>query len=152
VSKSVPIPVTLPVVPLLDISFQLMFFMVITFQTSSPEGQFALLLPKGGGGAPGREQDIEVMEVSPELVVTVQTDAGDLLHLAIRDGVKITEVADNAALEKALLAERRNRLGSALQIEAARNVRYARMVEVLDACHRAGYESISFAMAVENQE
>ena len=44
-----PVEVTLPITPMLDMSFQLLAFFVMTFQSANAlEGQIDMLLPRGG--------------------------------------------------------------------------------------------------------
>ena len=43
----------LPITPMLDMSFQLLAFFIMTFKVAPTEGQIMLTLPKEDGGGPG---------------------------------------------------------------------------------------------------
>jgi biopolymer transport protein ExbD len=147
--------VELPIVPLLDISFQLKFFLVITFRVGGPEGQFALSLPTGGPAGPTiaavRSQANEGVNLPSEVVVSVRTEADQRLNLIIRDGARIMEARDSSELAERLTKVRAEPAldRTSLKIDADGQVKYLRLIEVLDACQRAGFDNISFAMLDE---
>jgi biopolymer transport protein ExbD len=149
--------VQLPIVPLLDMSFQLMFFFVITLHAGGPEGRISLLLPSDSKAEPVLNQPQAAVAAAPlelpsDLVVNVRGDGPDGLRICIRAADQVMEVKDSTALEEVLKAHRidpaTGRTG--LQLEAEGRIKYVRLVEVLDACKRAGYGSISLALATEN--
>src|SRR5262245_33351577 len=148
--------VELPVVPLLDVSFQLMFFLVISFHVGGSEGQFALSLPAGVWRAPtavhgAPADETPALDLPSELVVTVRADAGDRLLLSIRDADNVVEVEDSRALTEQLVRKRGEQLGGKIRvsIEAKARIKYSGLVEALDACKRAGVANISFAPPTE---
>ena len=47
----------LPITPMLDMSFQLLAFFIMTFKPADTEGQIALTLPKDEGGPVKRDLD-----------------------------------------------------------------------------------------------
>jgi biopolymer transport protein ExbD len=145
--------VQLPVVPLLDVSFQLMFFLVITFHVGGAEGQFSLALPSGGElGRTGAPAPAAGVDLPSDLVVSVRTDADRRLRLVIRDGEQILEAKDSRELTQQLTKLRIEPAvdRSSLKIDADGQIKYSRLIEVLDACKRAGFENISFAMPDES--
>jgi biopolymer transport protein ExbD len=148
--------VELPIVPLLDVSFQLMFFLVITFQVGGPEGQFALSLPSGGstgsGIAPAAGSANVGVDLPSSLVVSVRTEADQRVHLIVRDGERIMEMGDSRELTEHLAKLKVEPAvdRSSLRVEADGKIKYSRLIEVLDACKRAGFENISFAMPGES--
>jgi biopolymer transport protein ExbD len=148
--------VELPIVPLLDVSFQLMFFLVITFHIGGAEGQFALSLPSGARLRPSVAAAPPAanagVDLPSDLVVSVRTEGDQRLHLAIRDGERIMEARDSRELTEHLAKLRAEPVvdRSTLKIDADGQIKYSRLIEVLDACKRAGFENISFAMPGES--
>ena len=49
-TRDAPIEIVLPITPMLDMSFQLLAFFIMTFKPAPTEGQIALTLPKEEGG------------------------------------------------------------------------------------------------------
>ena len=147
--------VELPIVPLLDVAFQLMFFLVITFHISCAEGQIALSLPTyGSSGSAVAEAPAGAnggVDLPSELVISVQTEDDQHLHLAIRDGERIMEASDSRELTEHLTRLKAEPAmdRTSLKIEAEGRIKYSRLIEVLDACQRAGFANISFAMPDE---
>src|SRR5204862_6206882 len=80
-TKDKPVEVQLPITPMLDMAFQLMFFFLATFNPSSvKEGQVDLALAPGGEAAAPRpeRQDLhapprdELPDVAADLTVRVR--------------------------------------------------------------------------------
>jgi biopolymer transport protein ExbD len=143
--------VSLPVVPLLDISFQLMFFMVITFNAAPTEGRIPLELPQMRGDRSNTtvvRDDQFGIDLPVDVVVVVRADSTGQMQLAVREDGRVDAVADSNALVQQLQAKHHNQAN--LQIEADGKMPYGRIVQVMDACKKAGYESISFATPLEN--
>src|SRR5262249_34930502 len=138
----------------LDVSFQLMFFLVCTFHVSGAEGQFSLSLPAGCGG--GRQTALSdgraTVHLPQDLSVIVRSNADRKSQLIFRDGGRVMEVENSRALTELLAKHRAEPDGNpwALQVQADGSTKYSRLVEVLDACKRAGFESISFAILNED--
>ena len=128
-----------------------MFFLVISFHVGGPEGQFALSLPTGEQKPPGSDASViagqaTALDLPSELVVNVSQKANDQVKLSIRDAVTIIEAKDRSALIEQLQKKRLEQRGkTGLLIEANSQIKYSRLVEVLDACRCAGFENISFA-------
>jgi len=138
---------------MLDMTFQLLSFFVLTFNLpGAGEGRMDLQMPSAGAAkaAAAEQADPFAMsstEVEPpaEIVVVAGSDAGKLGALAVRDKAQTTNVADLSALQAELAKLRREYPKAQVQIEAAGNLRYAQLVEVMDTCLAAKFDSVGFA-------
>jgi biopolymer transport protein ExbD len=139
----------LPIVPMLDMSFQLMAFFLIVFNPVDPEGHLDLSLPKQTGGLstsiPSFEQQDE-----DELTVKVEATPGGGIA-AIK--VETKESADATVLgteQEALLAYLQKRSQEKkpgkLRLEMGENLQYNAVVALIDLCSRAGYKQVSPAL------
>jgi biopolymer transport protein ExbD len=150
-----PVEVILPITPMLDMSFQLLAFFVMTFQAANAlEGQLDMYLPKAGNPQAKRPDQVDLskdsdadLDQQADVAVVVSSQRGDVEGLAIREKTKSTPVADVKSL-KGVLAKLRADLGgtqTAIKIEADGHLKYARLVDVMDACLGAGFRSVGFS-------
>ena len=68
------------VTPMLDMTFQILFFLIMNFRMPTPEGQIDLLLPKDDEGAPSlpQEDKLDKPEIDEYLLrITIYERAGD---------------------------------------------------------------------------
>ena len=77
----------LPITPMLDMSFQLLAFFIMTFKPAPTEGQIALTLPKEEGGP-------------SSMVIPSPTDENKPKHYIVR-----VAAADNGTIEKMTIVE-----------------------------------------------
>lgn len=77
----------LPITPMLDMTFQLLAFFIMTFQPAPTEGQIALTLPKDEGGPSA--------SAPPSI-----TDTNKPVHYIVR-----VTAADNGTIEKITISE-----------------------------------------------
>src|SRR5262249_30379810 len=128
------VDVTLPITPMLDMSFQLLAFFVMTFQAANAlEGQLDMYLPKAGNPQAKRPDQVDLskdsdadLDQQAELAVVVSSQRGDVESLAIREKTKTTPVPDVRSLKPAL-SKLRNELGgtqTAIKIEADSHLKY----------------------------
>jgi len=110
------IPVALPIVPMLDLSFQILFFFMITFNPSKAEGKMSLNLPASGQAKAKDQQSVDVsktsdtdLEVPADFVVLVRSYP-DSVSLSIRSGEKVEPVDTIRGLEGLEEKERREEL------------------------------------------
>jgi biopolymer transport protein ExbD len=150
----VPVEVTLPITPMLDMSFQLLFYFVMTFQAANAlEGQLDMYLPKAGSPQAKKPDQVDLtkdsdadLEQQADVTVVVSSQRGDVEGLSIREKTKNTLVEMKSL--RGALAKLRSELGegqTAIKIEADSHLKYARLVEVMDACLGAGFKSVGFA-------
>src|SRR5205823_6921761 len=146
--------------PMLDMSFQLLAFFVMTFKASSAgEGQLDLFLPKPQEPKAKDPSQIDVSkessaEADEQADVTVSLAAapgGELGTITVRDKgekrIANGTVAEMCAALQAELKQRRAAGGAQanVKIEAESKLKYGRLVEVMDACLAAGYRQVGFA-------
>jgi biopolymer transport protein ExbD len=138
-----PIDVALPITPMLDMSFQLLSFFILTFNPHPTEGQLAVMLPPAAGSlislpepAPDLIRDdytVMVSETAGQLLIEFRNPAGGSVAIPSLDALRDTLVA---------LAKRP---GTTVTVEAASDLPYARLIAVLDIIRKAGLDAISIA-------
>jgi biopolymer transport protein ExbD len=138
----------LPITPMLDMSFQLMAFFILTFRPAPSEAQLALTLPKEEGGG----QSVPVLNMESEddeLIVQVYAaDNGNIASItaAPKTG-NVPLGADTSALFKYL----RDKAAASpkapkLKLEIAERLNYQFVIKLIDEGRRAGYDRISPAL------
>jgi biopolymer transport protein ExbD len=142
------VEVTLPITPMLDMSFQLLSFFVVTFRPPSQEGQLSVDLPKLD--ASPKPTDPLTIEDAPkdEYTITVNGDS-EIRSISLK-GATVTEkaVADTGSLFTQLkqIADAKGKDAGAtvsITIEADDRLVYSKLIEVMDICKKAGFESMS---------
>lgn len=97
--KTVPdIAIAMPIVPMLDLSFQILFFFMITFNPSKAEGKMTLNLPASGQAKAKDQASVEItkdstadLEIPADFVVVVRSYE-DSFSLQIKTAEKPDEV------------------------------------------------------------
>jgi biopolymer transport protein ExbD len=153
--------VTLPVTPMLDMAFQLLFFFITVFNPADIEGQMQLSLPSraeaGPVGAGGQENPEPPVEIQSDLTVKVRT------QLDGRNDGKISAIflsqigrkdepitgEDAAALLanfRKTLAARRDTISNkdAIKVQGDGKLRVEGIITIMDACHKEGFTNVSF--------
>jgi biopolymer transport protein ExbD len=161
------------ITPMLDMSFQLMSFFIMTYHPSALEGHIdGNLLPPTLIATTGPQKDNTPMDDLPP--VDQEPDLKDVLMVVVksvdkgqvegnrRDGepsrimlkrpenpmpatVVDTDMSLSDGLKK-LTAELKSETGlkSNIKIEADGNLKHEYLMQVYDACKQAGYQNISF--------
>jgi biopolymer transport protein ExbD len=137
----------LPVTPMLDVSFQLLAFFVLTFRPAPAEAQLPVPYPKEGHG------DLTVPfpdeETPATLVVTVEAGPGGIVgNMTIREETGPPAEALGASLDRlsAVLRARRAAMGgrpSQVKLEVAEGVRHEAVVRLLDVGTAAGFADVA---------
>ncbi|VTU00625.1 hypothetical protein, partial : Biopolymer transport protein ExbD/TolR OS=Isosphaera pallida (strain ATCC 43644 / DSM 9630 / IS1B) GN=Isop_2619 PE=3 SV=1: ExbD [Gemmataceae bacterium] len=151
----------LPITPMLDMSFQLLAFFILTFRPSPTEGQIPISLPSVPGGTNNVIDVGEVEEKAARFVVQVTaSDKGTIEKITLRSELGADDKnlgADAAVLLRELkglvTAETRRREAAAargtkvppprLTIEIGNTLVHAAVVQVFDAAVQAGFTDIS---------
>jgi biopolymer transport protein ExbD len=150
------------VVPMLDMSFQLLFFLVITFKPSDAiEGKMDFNLPASGEARATQLQDVDPNTISDQdlalpaqftvLVKTIRdgTDnEGNISAIIIKSQTGESAVPNLEALENFLRSKANDPAASNkddIKIEAESRLKYTYVIEVMDACLRAGFTRVGFA-------
>jgi len=145
-----PVDVTLPITPMLDMSFQLLSFFILTFHPMPVEGQLSINLPKIDASATPEKEPAPPDEQKDEYTVTVIADSSGAIGSISLKGPAVT--VDNVK-NTAELYERLKNLpkpgGSAervaITVEASNDLIYARLIEIMDLSKKAGYDSCNLA-------
>ena len=149
------------ITPFLDMAFQLLFFFVLTFQPASAmEGKMDFSLPAAGEAKAQRMEDVDPNKPSDadlalpaQITVLVKTirdgvNDGNISALIVKSENGETAVPNLEALERFL----KNKIEDAalsnkddIKIEAESKLKYACVIDVMDACLRSGFKSVGFA-------
>lgn len=142
----------LPITPMLDMSFQLLAFFVMTYSPTDPEGHMDMSLPKREGGAQSVEANPNPTDEPEELTIEVDSDqngAQGTMRLK-KDGLVLKEYPDNKTLFDDLKA--RLAAGGAgakpakVKLEMGETLRYSAVITLMDTVQRAGYKQVAPAL------
>jgi len=145
-----PVDITLPITPMLDMSFQLLSFFILTFRPIPTEGQMSVALPK-------IDVSEQTQEINPlpkednkdEYTITLRASSGgELALMSLRgpagESPEIRNVNDlKGQLDAITPPVGRGKAGVSITIEADNDLTYSRLIEVMDICRRAGYDSVN---------
>jgi biopolymer transport protein ExbD len=161
--------VLMPITPMLDMTFQLLFFFLVFFHPAALEGQMDLALPTDKSTvapdqaatpqtAPGDEDPVEE---PPEVTVIVRAIQGDdprtlgqISEISVQLKEGLTPIhEDGADTERLLvllqeyLAKARETLGNQrdVMIRGERKLKWQYIVKVRDACQKAGFSNAHFS-------
>jgi len=152
----------LPITPMLDMTFQLLFFFVVNFNPGAAEGQIDLLLPPAGDYKakdmatvdPKKPSDTEI-ELPSDIVVIVKTfdtgsSVGAINQIAIQDTLGETPIDSKDQLLRHLKTAR-ERVGNKddIKIIADARLKLAAVVEIMDVCLKAGFQRVGFGPPLE---
>lgn len=136
----------LPITPMLDMSFQLMAFFILTFRPAPTEAQIAMALPNA---MPGEihpiaklEEPINTDSLTVQVYAAANGSVGNIV-VALPTG-DVPLGADSAALMRFLKQQKASRVGEqpTLKMEFVDGLQYGIAVKLLDEGRRAGYEKI----------
>ena len=143
-----PVAVELPITPMLDMSFQLMAFFILTFRPQPQEGQMSLFLPALDTGPPQGEPPPFLPDEKPDQYTVRVTDSlGDIGHITLKAPSGVEEVGGANSLP--ILMEKLKAIGRApgkkgpnLKIESSDGLKYSKLIQIMDVCMKAGFESV----------
>lgn len=138
----------LPITPMLDMSFQLLAFFILTFRPSPTEGQIAVALPSIPGDRSDAIDVVDGEEKPARFTVRVAaTDAGAIAKITFRPELAPEDTdlgASVASLLKELKAARGTKVPPPkLTIEFGSKLLQAHVVQVFDAAVQAGFTDVS---------
>jgi biopolymer transport protein ExbD len=154
-----PAEVNLPIPSFLDMAFQLLFFFVILFKPQNLEVMLDLALPAQGEkraqeqaqADPTKPSDTE-LDLTSDVTVTLRTQhgeegAGNMTSLSVEGmDAEPKSLPDINALKTYLVSLQKNvQNKDNIKIRADGELRYAFVVEVMDACRKAGFQNIGFS-------
>src|SRR5262249_67205 len=110
--KTVPdIAVAMPIVPMLDLAFQILFFFMITFNPSKAEGKMSLNLPASGQAKAKDNKSVDLtssdveLEIPADFVVVVRSYE-DRFAVSIGNAEKLDEVGAVRGMNQMSVKER----------------------------------------------
>jgi biopolymer transport protein ExbD len=157
--KAEPGPeVELPITPMLDMAFQLLTFFIFTYHPSALEGQMELNLPAEREARAEKQENVDPnalsddntnVDLPADLTVILKTQASDSGAVS-----QYTVEGREGGSSMATVEELRKKLEELQQevtnkedikIKADSGIKYAYVIEVMDACTRAGFKRVGFA-------
>lgn len=154
-TTTLPVEPDLPITPMLDMSFQLLAFFVMTFNPTPAEGHLDMALPKVEGGESTAPPPPSLEEDTEELVVSVDaTEKGEIAQIRIRGKEDTDSKAlgtDSATLFKDLQGRleairKKGARPSKVKLEMAENLAYKLVVKLMDEITRAGFKQVAPAL------
>ena len=152
--RDAPLDIVLPITPMLDMSFQLLAFFILTFRPSNAlEGQMDMALPRAGTAKAAAPEQVDPfassdtdLDKEAEVTVRVESAGGGIDAISVADKAGSAEVKDKAGL-RAKLDDLKRGLGgpAGVRIAAASRLKYSCLVEIMDTCLAAGFTQIGFA-------
>jgi biopolymer transport protein ExbD len=150
---------TLPITPMLDMAFQLLAFFIFTYHPSDLEGQMDLSLPSEAISKADRPENQDPkaqsakdpnLELPADLTIMVRTQrdgvndgAISALDVETRAGKEHVDNLD--ALREYLKKQRATAENKeSIKIQGDGKLKWNSIVQVMDACHEAGFNNISF--------
>jgi biopolymer transport protein ExbD len=158
--------VEVPITPMLDMTFQLLFFFIITYDPRSVfEGQLDLSLPAHQDTLtdpnlpqkpPDEIGDEPPPEEPPEVTVVIKTQHdgihdGVISHITVRDNAGETAIPLTADPSLPGLVEHLKQVRGTLanqtdvKVQGDSRLKWEAIVRVRDACQKAGFVNASFA-------
>jgi len=164
-TKETPTEITLPITPMLDMSFQLLFFFISTFKLpSGMEGSMDLSLPSEATAAADKLENVnpkasssdDPVDLQAEITILVQTqaqgtDADGISMINIEERSGKTPVSPPYSKNLKELSDKLTDIAStggvkqSVKIQGDSGLKWRGVVKVMDACRNAGFENISFA-------
>ncbi|MFO0881460.1 MAG: biopolymer transporter ExbD [Gemmataceae bacterium] len=152
--------VSLPITPMLDMTFQLLFFFVINFNPADLEGQMSMALPSEDVKAAHDQKNVN-KESKPEkdpsldfpsdLTVKVRTQQdenseGGISAIFVRGIDGKEELVNGLDGLKRFLQEKRATITNkdAIKVLGDSKLRIKYVLRVMDVCRAAGFEKVSF--------
>lgn len=148
------------ITPMLDMSFQILFFFVLVYQPSALEGQMEMALPAAGEGVAPKDKtpdasSTEEIDLPAELEVIVRTkdvqskdqvEDGSIGEIAVKDTAGEVTLRDIAEL-RGYLTRMRPKLtnGNDIKLQAGGRLKYAYVIAVMDVCREVGFTNVGFA-------
>jgi len=168
-----PTEVSLPITPMLDMAFQLMFFFLATFNPTAhkKEGQMDLSLPSKSDAAastadkqdPRAESHKEEIDIPSKITISMRSHKdgrarGKLSALTVQTDTTRRSVDGNedqrqAALLKILEDNKPKDQGDkkkpiSVKLESDKDMLWQEIVKIMDVCYKAGYQ-VSFVKPLD---
>jgi biopolymer transport protein ExbD len=148
---------------MLDMAFQLLAFFILTYHPSDLEGQMQLALPADTNKAAHQKEQVDptaandkdpLPDIPADLTVVVKTQndgAGAINELSVEDRAGPSAIHAPAGQSPAdallrYLRKAREKLENkgAIKLQADARLKWDNVVQVMDACRKAGFDNIAF--------
>jgi biopolymer transport protein ExbD len=152
--------VVLPITPMLDLTFQLLFFFIFNFHPADLEGQMDLSLPTAADKQAHRAEDVKPdaksdkepeLEFPSDLTVKVRTQLdgvndGEISAIFVRSIEGKEEPVEGLAGLKKYLEQKRATLTNkeAIKVQGDGKLRVRSIMRVMDVCRQSGFKNVSF--------
>jgi biopolymer transport protein ExbD len=152
--------IVLPITPMLDMTFQLLFFFIINFHPADLEGQMDMALPSEDVKRAHNEKDVKKesapeknpqLEFPSDLTVKVRTQQdensqGGISAIFVRNIEGKEELVNGLDGLKKYLEEKRASLANkeAIKVLGDSKLRLKWVLKVMDVCRAAGFKDVSF--------
>jgi biopolymer transport protein ExbD len=149
--EETPVDVTLPITPMLDMSFQLLSFFILTFHPMPTEGQLSVSLPKIDAAATPDQSPTPPEDQKDEYTITVISNStGELTSssISLKGPATNAESIKNLAqlrdeLKKIAASTKQGAKGVSITLEASNDLMYSGLITIMDLCRQAGFDSVS---------
>ncbi|QEL16882.1 ExbD/TolR family protein [Limnoglobus roseus] len=161
----------LPITPMLDMSFQLLAFFLMTFNPTPTEGHLDVTLPKRDGGPSTKLPDPFTTDEAEEFTIRVEADdKGDVGSVSIsvgKEGGGVDVPGKGREARTNLFKDLQNRLAAAkndhaernkstgeskpfvppkIKLELANELNFKIVIAIMDESNRAGYPTVAPAL------
>lgn len=155
-----PSKVSLPITPMLDMTFQLLFFFIFNFNPADLEGQMEMALPSENIKAAKNEKDVSkeakpekdpLADLESDLTVKVRTQldensAGGISNITVQGITGKEDRVEGLAGLRKYLEEKRKTISNkeAIKVQGDGKLRIKYVLQVMDVCRQAGFNNVSF--------
>jgi biopolymer transport protein ExbD len=152
-----PSKIVLPITPMLDMTFQLLFFCIVNFKPMPPEGVMETALPSEKvtqnikEKTPDKKDQVDTKEPDfpSDLTVKVRTQlqSGEISNLAVltNEGKEEQVGSKLESLEPFLLKKRESLTNkNTIKVQGDSALKVRNLIAVADACRKAGFKDVSF--------
>jgi biopolymer transport protein ExbD len=158
--------IDMPITPMLDMTFQLLFFFILNYHPPINEGEINYNLPAHDefqANEPldklsSSDPDQEDLKISSDLTVLIRTqhdgiNDGLISEVRVREnsgGSETTVPSANGQLEELITFLKKRRADPLLGnrddifIQGDSRLKWSSMVSVMDACRKAGFPNVGF--------
>jgi biopolymer transport protein ExbD len=150
-----PSEVVLAITPMLDLTFQLLFFFIVNYHPSALEGQMDMALPAHSENKAQKQEDVEKanetlnQELPADLTVLLKTQNGGeqtgmITQIVVRDRAGDTNITVDEKFEALLKHLEKAKEGLTnkedIKIEGDSRLKWFYIIKVMDVCKKAGFK------------
>jgi biopolymer transport protein ExbD len=142
----------LPITPMLDMSFQLLAFFIMTFQPAPTEGHMMLMLPKQEGGGLAMPGPLDESKPLHYIVTVTATNDGKIEKMTLREEGSANPVATDLGADPERYRDELKAIAARLELEKktgkltlkiAGKLLQDSVVQLVDLGLRSGFTDIS---------